>query len=100
MGVKEPVATFSACFGEAFLPLHPTLYATMLAAKMKEHGTKCWLINTGWSGGKYGIGKRMSLKNTRSIIDAIHSGELVNGEFDNFEVFNLQIPKRATGVPD
>ncbi|CAD8062632.1 unnamed protein product [Paramecium primaurelia] len=100
MGVKEPVATFSACFGEAFLPLHPTLYATMLAAKMNEHGTKCWLINTGWSGGKYGIGKRMSLKNTRSIIDAIHSGELAKGEFDNFEVFNLQIPKKATGVPD
>ncbi|CAD8074000.1 unnamed protein product [Paramecium sonneborni] len=100
MGVKEPVATFSACFGEAFLPLHPTLYATMLADKMKQHGTKCWLINTGWSGGKYGVGKRMSLKNTRSIIDAIHSGELANGEFDNFEIFNLRIPKRVTGVPD
>ena len=57
MGVKEPSATFSACFGEAFLPLHPTIYAEMLARKISKHQTKVWLINTGWTGGKYGIGK-------------------------------------------
>lgn len=93
MGVKEPQATFSACFGEAFLPLHPTVYAGMLADKMKKHKTNCWLINTGWSGGKYGVGKRMSLKYTRAVIDAIHSGKLDEAQFDNFPVFNMKIPR-------
>jgi len=65
MGVKDPEPTFSACFGEAFLPLHPTVYAKMLAEKMNKHESHCYLINTGWSGGKYGVGKRMSLKLTR-----------------------------------
>jgi phosphoenolpyruvate carboxykinase (ATP) len=65
MGIIDPVPAFSACFGEAFLPLHPALYADMLAKKMKEHGSNCYLINTGWSGGKFGVGKRMSVKLTR-----------------------------------
>lgn len=65
IGIKDPVPTFSACFGEAFLPLHPTLYAEMLAKKVKYHNVNVWLINTGWSGGKFGQGKRMSLKITR-----------------------------------
>jgi len=65
MGVVEPQATFSACFGEAFLPRHPALYAKMLAEKMEEHECNVWLLNTGWSGGKYGEGKRMSLGVTR-----------------------------------
>ena len=67
---------FSACFGGAFLPLHPSIYAKMLEKNMAKHGTTAWLVNTGWSGGPYGVGKRMQLKITRKIIDAIHSGEL------------------------
>lgn len=93
MGIKEPVATFSSCFGEAFLPLHPTLYADMLAEKMQQHDANVWLVNTGWSGGKYGDGKRMSLKVTRAILDSIHSGELENVEYENFPIFDLAIPK-------
>lgn len=72
MGVTEPVPSFSACFGEAFLPLHPYTYAKMLAEKVEKHKANVWLMNTGWSGGKYGEGKRMSLKITRRILDAIH----------------------------
>jgi phosphoenolpyruvate carboxykinase (ATP) len=78
MGIKEPVSTFSACFGAAFLPRHPSLYAKMLSEKMKEHNANCWLINTGWSHGPYGVGSRMDINVTRSIIDAIHDGSLEN----------------------
>jgi phosphoenolpyruvate carboxykinase (ATP) len=74
VGIVEPVPSFSACFGEAFLPLHPTIYAEMLAEKMKKFNCNAWLINTGWTGGKYGVGHRFSLKYTRAIIDAIHEG--------------------------
>ncbi|GLC33097.1 hypothetical protein PLESTB_000370700 [Pleodorina starrii] len=99
VGVTEPEATFSACFGSAFLMLHPYKYATMLAEKMAKHGTTAWLINTGWTGGKYGVGKRMSLKHTRAIIDAIHNGELEKAEFVTTPVFGLQVPTCITGVP-
>jgi phosphoenolpyruvate carboxykinase (ATP) len=99
MGVKEPSATFSACFGEAFLPLHPTIYAEMLSAKIKKHGSKVWLINTGWSGGKYGVGKRMSLDYTRAIITAIHNGELDSAEYEDYPMFNFKIPTAISGVP-
>ncbi|KAG2423215.1 hypothetical protein HXX76_015472 [Chlamydomonas incerta] len=99
MGVTEPSATFSACFGSAFLMLHPYKYATMLAEKMKAHGTTAWLINTGWTGGKYGVGKRISLKHTRAIIDAIHSGELDKAEYVTTPIFGLQVPKTISGVP-
>ncbi|TPX73698.1 phosphoenolpyruvate carboxykinase (ATP) [Chytriomyces confervae] len=98
-GVNEPQATFSACFGAPFLVWHPIKYGIMLARKMKEHETSGWLINTGWNGGAYGTGKRISLKYTRAIIDAIHSGELDKVEFENYPVFNLSIPKTCTGVP-
>lgn len=81
MGIKEPVPSFSACFGEAFIPLHPYKYAKLLAEKIKKFGTNVWFVNTGWSGGAYPKGKRMSLKITRAIIDAIHSGELENAEY-------------------
>jgi phosphoenolpyruvate carboxykinase (ATP) len=81
MGITDPVATFSACFGEAFLPLHPFTYAKMLADKVEKHQANVWLMNTGWSGGKYGVGKRMSLKITRTILDAIHDGTLAKQEF-------------------
>lgn len=99
MGVKEPQATFSACFGEAFLPLHPTVYAEMLAKKMREHSAHAWLVNTGWAKGKYGVGSRMPLKHTRAIIDAIHSGELEQAEYQKFDVFDLNVPKSCSNVP-
>ena len=98
VGVKEPQATFSACFGEAFLPKHPYLYAKMLAEKVEKYNSHVWLVNTGWSGGKYGLGERMSLKVTRQILDNIHSGELEKAEYEVIPGFNLAVPKSATGV--
>uniref|UniRef100_A0A7S3CQQ5 Phosphoenolpyruvate carboxykinase n=1 Tax=Strombidium rassoulzadegani TaxID=1082188 RepID=A0A7S3CQQ5_9SPIT len=98
MGIVEPVSTFSACFGEAFLPRHPYLYAKMLAEKVEKYESNVWLVNTGWSGGKYGVGKRMSLKITRSILDSIHSGELEKAQYETVPGFNLRIPKSCTGV--
>ena len=99
MGITEPVSTFSACFGEAFLPLHPFTYAKMLAEKCKKHNAHVWLINTGWAGGKYGAGERMSLKITRRIIDTIHDGTLEQGPFEILPGFELHIPKQIEGVP-
>ena len=98
MGIKDPVPSFSACFGEAFLPLHPFLYAKMLAEMVEKYQSNVWLMNTGWSGGKYGVGKRMSLKITRSLIDAIHSGELEKAEYSTMPGFNLRVPKTVSGV--
>lgn len=98
-GVKEPQVAFSACFGAPFLVWHPVKYATMLAQKMKEHKVDAWLINTGWNGGKYGTGKRISLKYSRAIIDAIHNGTLSNVEYETYPKFNLSIPKSCPGVP-
>ena len=89
----------SACFGAPFLVWHPTKYATMLAEKMKKHNSHAWLINTGWNGGAYGVGKRISLKYSRAIIDAIHNGELQKAEYETYPVFGLSIPKKVTGVP-
>ncbi|KNE57329.1 phosphoenolpyruvate carboxykinase (ATP) [Allomyces macrogynus ATCC 38327] len=99
-GVTEPEATFSACFGQPFLVWHPTKYANMLAEKMSQHKADAWLINTGWNGGKYGVGKRIALKYSRAIIDAIHSGELAKQEYEEYPVFGLQIPKKCPNVPD
>jgi phosphoenolpyruvate carboxykinase (ATP) len=99
VGVTEPTATFSACFGAPFLVWHPVKYATMLAQKMKEHKVDAWLINTGWNGGAYGVGKRISLKYSRAIIDAIHTGELAKAQYETYPIFGLQIPKSCTGVP-
>jgi phosphoenolpyruvate carboxykinase (ATP) len=97
-GITEPVATFSACFGEAFLPLHPTVYAKLLGEKIEEHNVNVYLVNTGWTGGAYGIGKRMSIKNTRACIDAILSGDILEAEFETLDLFNLSIPKTLHGV--
>ncbi|KAJ1721634.1 Protein kinase C-like 1 [Coemansia erecta] len=99
-GVTEPVATFSACFGQPFLVWHPVKYAQMLAQKMQQHDVNVWLVNTGWSGGVYGVGKRISLRHSRAIIDAIHSGELEKAEYTSYGAFNLQIPTRVSNVPD
>ena len=98
MGIVDPIATFSACFGEAFLPKHPYLYAKMLAQQVTKHNANVWLVNTGWSGGKYGVGERMSLKVTRKILDAIHSGVLDDCEYDVVPGFNLHVPKNLGGI--
>ncbi|KAL5777481.1 hypothetical protein ACOSP7_010407 [Xanthoceras sorbifolium] len=98
-GVKEPQATFSACFGAAFIMLHPTKYAAMLAEKMQKHGATGWLVNTGWSGGSYGSGNRIKLAHTRKIIDAIHSGELLRANYEKTQVFGLEIPTEIEAVP-
>ncbi|MBI3601983.1 MAG: phosphoenolpyruvate carboxykinase (ATP) [Candidatus Omnitrophica bacterium] len=98
LGVKEPTATFSACFGKAFLMVHPTKYAEILAKKMQEHKSSVYLINTGWIAGPYGVGYRMPLKDNRLSIDAILDGSLDNSEFETLAVFNLQIPKAVKGV--
>ena len=97
MGVTEPQATFSPCFGGPFLVWHPSKYAELLAEKMRKHNARVWLVNTGWAGGAYGTGKRISLKNTRSIIDAIHSGALANTNTERDPVFGFDI---VTEVPD
>lgn len=98
-GIIEPVATFSACFGAAFLTLHPTKYADLLQKKLEEHGTNVFLVNTGWSGGQYGTGKRMSIKTTRECIDRILDGSINNSEFETDPVFGLSIPKTLGDIP-
>jgi phosphoenolpyruvate carboxykinase (ATP) len=98
VGVKEPQPTFSACYGEAFLPLHPFVYAEMLAEKCEKYNAKVWLINTGWVRGGYGVGKRMSLTQTRAIIDSIHDDSLDMSNFEVMRRFNLQVPKTCFGV--
>jgi len=97
-GIVEPVPTFSSAFGAAFLLLHPTRYAQELAKKMDQHGSVAYLVNTGWTGGAYGTGKRIDLKSTRAIISAILNGTLEQLDFANFDVFNLQIPTSLPGV--
>ena len=99
MGVTEPEATFSACFGAPFLVWHPTKYAEMLADKLQKHGAQTWLVNTGWTGGPHGVGKRMSLKHTRAIIDAINSGKLTSAETVEDPIFGVHVPKAVEGVP-
>jgi phosphoenolpyruvate carboxykinase (ATP) len=91
-GITEPVATFSACFGEAFLPLHPTVYAKLLGEKIDEHGVNVYLVNTGWTGGPYGVGKRMSIKDTRACINAILDGSINSSEFRSTKTFGLSVP--------
>lgn len=100
MGVTEPSATFSACFGAAFLVWHPAKYAELLSQKISKYDTNVWLINTGWVGGSYGTGRRMSLKDTRAIIDAIHDGSLAKQESFVDPVFGVAIPKKCAGVDD
>lgn len=99
MGVTEPTATFSACFGAAFLVWHPSIYAELLAEKMEKHGTSAWLVNTGWTGGAHGVGKRISLQNTRAIINAIHDGSLNDVEYVTDPRFGLSVPTSCPGVP-
>ncbi|MCB0509809.1 MAG: phosphoenolpyruvate carboxykinase (ATP) [Bacteroidetes bacterium] len=99
VGITEPKTTFSACFGAAFLPLHPSKYAEMLGNKMKACGANAWLVNTGLSGGSYGTGKRMSLKITRALINAALNGNLNEVGFENHPIFGVAIPNECPGVP-
>jgi len=98
-GITEPKPTFSACFGAPFLPLHPGKYAEMLGKKMKDHGVKVWLVNTGWSGGPYLKGSRMQLSYTRAMIAAVLEGKLDHVEFEEHPVFGMAMPTSCPGVP-
>jgi len=98
-GITEPKTTFSACFGEPFLPLHPTRYAELLGKKMKASKVKIWLVNTGWSGGPYGLGTRLSLPYTRSIISAALNGHLDNVDYSQHHIFGLEMPLTCPNVP-
>ena len=98
-GITEPQTTFSACFGAPFMPLHPTRYAEMLGEKMNKHDVNVWLVNTGWSGGEYGIGERISLKYTRSMITAALKGQLNDLEYETHSVFGLHMPTTCPNVP-
>ena len=99
-GVKEPTATFSPCFGGPFLVWHPSKYAELLAAKMAKHKANVWLVNTGWSGGGHGVGKRIKLANTRAILDAIYGGALAEASTKRDPVFGVEVPTACPGVPD
>ncbi|MDB4905743.1 MAG: pckA [Gemmatimonadetes bacterium] len=98
-GVTEPQATFSSCFGAVFLVWHPTRYAEMLGRLIDEHGSHVWLLNTGWSGGAFGTGKRMKLAYTRAMVDAMLTGELEKAKTETDPVFGLAIPTSISGVP-
>jgi phosphoenolpyruvate carboxykinase (ATP) len=101
-GVVEPQPSFSACFGAPFMPLHPTRYAEMLSRKMIESGVDVWLVNTGWTGGPYGVGTRMKLKYTRAMISAALRGELGLYSYDTYHihsVFGVAQPRECPGVP-
>jgi phosphoenolpyruvate carboxykinase (ATP) len=98
-GVKDPAPEFSACFGAPFLPLAPRVYAEMLGKRLTQHKASCWLVNTGWSGGKFGVGKRMSLKITRALVNAALDGRLSKVEFVTEAAFGLSIPVSCPEVP-
>ena len=96
---NEPEATFSTCFGAPFLPLRPGVYAEMLGRRMREHNAQCWLVNTGWQGGRYGVGKRMSLPYTRAMVRAAVDGRLMQAKFETEPAFLLSIPTSCPDVP-
>ena len=98
-GVTEPVATFSACFGAPFLPRHPGVYAEMLGERLREHGAAVWLVNTGWSGGPFGVGTRIGLAHTRAMVHAALGGRLADTDFEPDPVFGVEVPVAVPGVP-
>lgn len=99
-GVTEPEATFSTCFGAPFLPLRPNVYAEMLGNKITEHGSRVYMINTGWTGGPYGVGKRMNLAYTRAMVSAVLDGSIEQSEFRADPIFGVHCPVTVPGVPD
>lgn len=98
-GIKEPQATFSTCFGAPFLPMHPSVYAEMLGKKIDEHNANVFLINTGWSGGPYGVGSRMKIKYTRAMVTAALEGKLNDVEYKLHPIFNVLVPQTCPNVP-
>ena len=98
-GVSEPQATFSTCFGAPFMVHHPTVYSKLLGQRIDTHNVRCWLVNTGWSGGPYGVGKRMSIAHTRAMVNAAIEGTLEDAEFETEPFFGLSIPLAVPGVP-
>ena len=98
-GVVEPQATFSACFGAPFMMRHPSVYAQLLADRIEKHSAKCWLVNTGWTGGPYGTGSRMEIQYTRALLDAALNGDLDHVEMREDPIFGFQVPTQAPGVP-
>ena len=98
-GVKEPTATFSACFGAPFMVRHPFVYAQLLAKKIKEHKANCWLVNTGWTGGPYGVGSRMSIEFTRALLRAALDGSLRKAAVRSDPIFGFLVPAECPGVP-
>jgi phosphoenolpyruvate carboxykinase (ATP) len=99
-GITEPQTTFSACFGAPFMPLHPARYAEMLGAKIKAQSVQVWLVNTGWSGGPYGVGERIKLRYTRAMITAALEGKLDGVEYQEHPIFGLAMPKSCPQVPE
>jgi phosphoenolpyruvate carboxykinase (ATP) len=99
-GVTEPKATFSTCFGAPFLPLNPNVYAKMLGEKIAKHDARVWLVNTGWTGGPYGVGNRMKIAHTRAMITAALTGQLDNVAYTRHPIFNIDVPTTCPGVPD
>ncbi|MGQ9848652.1 MAG: phosphoenolpyruvate carboxykinase (ATP) [Aggregatilineaceae bacterium] len=97
---EEPEITFSACFGAPFMVHHPTFYADLLKRKIERYGVNCWLLNTGWTGGPYGIGKRISIRHTRALLNAALSGALQEVEYYHDPIFGFEVPKTCPGVPD
>ncbi|HBF11810.1 MAG TPA: phosphoenolpyruvate carboxykinase (ATP) [Deltaproteobacteria bacterium] len=97
-GIKEPQATFSPCFGGPFMALHPGVYAKLLGEKIAKHKVNCWLVNTGWSGGPYGVGKRVSIADSRAIIKAALSGQLMEVSFQKDPFFGLEVPSQCPGI--
>ena len=99
-GVAEPSATFSSCFGAPFMPRPPDVYAQLLGEQLRAHGADVWLVNTGWSGGPYGVGQRIALEHTRTLIRAALSGELAGALLETHPIFNVGVPRHCPGVPD
>jgi phosphoenolpyruvate carboxykinase (ATP) len=99
VGVTDPVLTFSTCFGAPFLPLHPHVYADLLGKKIKKHGSRVWMVNTGWTGGPFGEGSRIKLAYTRAMLDAAFSGELDKASFTMDTRFGLEVPDSCPNVP-
>lgn len=100
VGVTDPQATFEACFGAPFLPLPATVYAEMLRDKLNRHRARVYLLNTGWSGGPFGIGQRINIKHTRTMLRAAIRGELENADTYTDPIFGLHVPTHIEGVPD
>jgi len=98
-GIKQPQATFSTCFGGPFMVHHPMVYARLLGEKIRKHGSQCWMVNTGWTGGPYGIGNRIKIAYTRTMIDALLNGALNDVQYAADPVFGVQVPQTCPDIP-